>query len=272
MDSPRGRIHLITQVLDGAPASGRRHAPGPLPGLHGLRDRLPIRGPVRPADRGGPRLAAGAPRRGGGVEASRARGGGVGQALRANCRAGPSPAGSTAGTARSPRDRAVRGRDLRDVPLPAPPPRPDRPAARRAADRPGPAGSAQRGHPLAPELAAALRLAPPAPARRGRSGTRPGRLPARMPAAAPRRAVVGMLTGCVQQVFFPQVNAATARVLAAEGCDVIIPRGQGCCGALSLHGGRAAEAARFARADHRRRSSAPASTRSWSTRRAAARP
>ena len=56
-----------------------------------------------------------------------------------------------------------------------------------------------------------------------------------------------MLTGCVQQVFFPQVNVATARVLAAEGCDVIIPGDQGCCGALSLHSGRASEAARFAR-------------------------
>jgi glycolate oxidase iron-sulfur subunit len=51
----------------------------------------------------------------------------------------------------------------------------------------------------------------------------------------------------VQRVFFPQVNTATANVLAAEGCDVIIPAGQGCCGALSLHGGRRAEAARFAR-------------------------
>jgi glycolate oxidase iron-sulfur subunit len=48
-------------------------------------------------------------------------------------------------------------------------------------------------------------------------------------------------------VFFPRVNAATARVLALEGCDVIIPRGQGCCGALSLHSGREAEAAAFAR-------------------------
>ena len=56
-----------------------------------------------------------------------------------------------------------------------------------------------------------------------------------------------MLTGCVQSVFFPQVNAATARVLAAEGCDVIIPRAQGCCGALSLHSGREAEASAFAR-------------------------
>jgi glycolate oxidase iron-sulfur subunit len=67
-----------------------------------------------------------------------------------------------------------------------------------------------------------------------------------VPALGTRRAVVGMLTGCVQSVFFPQVNAATARVLAAEGCDVVIPRGQGCCGALSLHSGRVDEAARFA--------------------------
>jgi glycolate oxidase iron-sulfur subunit len=56
-----------------------------------------------------------------------------------------------------------------------------------------------------------------------------------------------MLTGCVQSVFFPGVNAATARVLAAEGCDVVIPGRQGCCGALSVHNGRADEARRFAR-------------------------
>jgi Fe-S oxidoreductase len=100
---------------------------------------------------------------------------------------------------------------------------------------------------LSPVLGAALRLAPPAPVagRRGASGA--GRLPDRVAARGPRRAVVGMLTGCVQSVFFPQVNAATARVLALEGCDVIIPRGQGCCGALSLHSGREAEAAAFAR-------------------------
>jgi glycolate oxidase iron-sulfur subunit len=95
---------------------------------------------------------------------------------------------------------------------------------------------------ISPTLDAALRLAPPPAARTGS-----GRLPARVAAIGPRRAVVGMLTGCVQSVFFPQVNAATARVLAAEGCDVIIPRDQGCCGALSLHSGRRAEAAAFAR-------------------------
>ena len=95
---------------------------------------------------------------------------------------------------------------------------------------------------VSPVLGAALRLAPP-----GVSAAEARPLPSRVPALGTRRAVVGMLTGCVQSVFFPRVNAATARVLAAEGCDVIIPRGQGCCGALSLHSGREAEASAFAR-------------------------
>jgi glycolate oxidase iron-sulfur subunit len=74
---------------------------------------------------------------------------------------------------------------------------------------------------------------------------RPERLPERLPAQGRRRAVVGMLTGCVQSVFFSGVNAATARVLAAEGCEVVIPRGQSCCGALSIHNGRQAEGERL---------------------------
>lgn len=73
------------------------------------------------------------------------------------------------------------------------------------------------------------------------------RLPALVPARGPRRAVVAMLTGCVQRAFFPDVNAATARVLSAEGCDVVVPQSQGCCGALSDHNGRRAEAQAFAR-------------------------
>ncbi|NUT33941.1 MAG: 4Fe-4S dicluster domain-containing protein [Hamadaea sp.] len=77
---------------------------------------------------------------------------------------------------------------------------------------------------------------------------RPEHLPDFLPAHGVRRAVVGMLTGCVQRAFFPAVNAATARVLAAEGCEVVIPSRQGCCGALSVHNGREAEALRFARA------------------------
>jgi glycolate oxidase iron-sulfur subunit len=66
------------------------------------------------------------------------------------------------------------------------------------------------------------------------------------PASAPRRRV-GMLSGCVQQVFFQHVNEATARVLAAEGCEVIIPQTQPCCGALMIHSGLEDQAAHLAR-------------------------
>jgi glycolate oxidase iron-sulfur subunit len=58
---------------------------------------------------------------------------------------------------------------------------------------------------------------------------------------------VGLLTGCVQRLVFPAVNTATIEVLAAEGCDVLAPAGQGCCGALALHAGRLDEARAFAR-------------------------
>ena len=71
--------------------------------------------------------------------------------------------------------------------------------------------------------------------------------PARTPATGTRRLTVGLLTGCVQRLVFPQVNAATVSVLSAEGCDVLAPPGQGCCGALALHAGRVDEARAFAR-------------------------
>jgi glycolate oxidase iron-sulfur subunit len=64
------------------------------------------------------------------------------------------------------------------------------------------------------------------------------KLPAYTPAVGERRARVALLSGCVQDVFFHRVNEATVRVLAAEGCDVLVPAGQGCCGALELHAGR----------------------------------
>jgi glycolate oxidase iron-sulfur subunit len=67
------------------------------------------------------------------------------------------------------------------------------------------------------------------------------------PAAGERRARVGLVTGCVQGVFFPNVNAATTRVLVAEGCEVVVPAAQGCCGALSTHAGRLDEARRLVR-------------------------
>ncbi len=57
------------------------------------------------------------------------------------------------------------------------------------------------------------------------------------PAVGAKRRRVGLLLGCVQREFFSHVNAATVRVLAAEGCEVIAPQAQGCCGALLVHAG-----------------------------------
>jgi glycolate oxidase iron-sulfur subunit len=91
---------------------------------------------------------------------------------------------------------------------------------------------------LPPSLGAMENLLPPI--------QRKEKVPALTPAVGQKRARVGMLLGCVQREFFPAVNAATARVLAAEGCEVVAPR-QGCCGALSLHIGREAEALQRAR-------------------------
>jgi glycolate oxidase iron-sulfur subunit len=72
-------------------------------------------------------------------------------------------------------------------------------------------------------------------------------VPAQTPAIGVRRMSVGLLTGCVQRLVFPNVNAASVNVLSAEGCEVLAPRDQGCCGALALHAGRLDEARRFAR-------------------------
>ena len=72
-------------------------------------------------------------------------------------------------------------------------------------------------------------------------------LPECVQAQGERRLRVGLLLGCVQRVLFPEVNAATARVLAAEGCEVVIPRNQCCCGALMIHAGEEKEALDYAR-------------------------
>ena len=58
-----------------------------------------------------------------------------------------------------------------------------------------------------------------------------------LPAAGKPRARVAMFTGCVADVFFRQTHWATARVLAANGCDVLVPREQVCCGAIHFHAG-----------------------------------
>jgi len=93
---------------------------------------------------------------------------------------------------------------------------------------------------LPARLAQLADLAPPAAASQ--------ELPAHVDAQGNKRMHVGLVAGCVQRVFFPNVNAATLRVLSAEGCEVDVPVGQGCCGALSLHSGREEEAKGFARA------------------------
>ena len=62
-------------------------------------------------------------------------------------------------------------------------------------------------------------------------------MPHRIAPQGERRWRVGLLLGCVQSVFFPEVNAATVRVLSAEGCEIIIPPDQSCCGALMTHAG-----------------------------------
>ncbi len=73
------------------------------------------------------------------------------------------------------------------------------------------------------------------------------RLPEWTPSAGPSRGRAGLLQGCVQRVFFHDVNAASARVLSAEGFDVFAPRLPGCCGALPMHAGEEPLARRLAR-------------------------
>jgi glycolate oxidase iron-sulfur subunit len=72
-------------------------------------------------------------------------------------------------------------------------------------------------------------------------------IPSVTPAQGSQRRRVGLLLGCVQREFFPQVNAATVRVLAAEGCEVVAPQDQPCCGALLVHAGEEASAIVLAR-------------------------
>lgn len=67
------------------------------------------------------------------------------------------------------------------------------------------------------------------------------------PAMGAKKWKVVVLTGCVQGAFFPEINDATVEVLRAAGCDVLVPRGQGCCGALSIHSGRLEEGRNFAK-------------------------
>lgn len=205
MDSPRGRIHLLGQLLEGQPMSG------PVVGHFDACLGCLACVPACPSGVRYDRI----------IEETRvlverdAKRGPVQRALRAGIFAlFPYPR----------RMRALRG------PL-------------RLARRLGLANPRLAGR-LHPALGAMVGLAPPLHRR--------VRLPARVPARpggrpGPARAVVGLLTGCVQSAFFSHVSAATARVLALEGCDVIVPPRQGCCGALARHSGRDAQARAQAR-------------------------
>jgi glycolate oxidase iron-sulfur subunit len=96
---------------------------------------------------------------------------------------------------------------------------------------------------LVPRLAAMTAMTPQTSVKRSLT-----RLPERFEARGERRGTVALLQGCVQRVFFGHVNEATARVLAAEGFEVHVPRLPRCCGALPLHAGEDPEARTLAKA------------------------
>ncbi|MSS72294.1 MAG: 4Fe-4S dicluster domain-containing protein [Candidatus Latescibacteria bacterium] len=70
---------------------------------------------------------------------------------------------------------------------------------------------------------------PPGPLRRP--------LPEVTPALGPTRHRVGFLTGCIMSLLFGKINRDTVRVLARNGCEVVAPSEQVCCGALNIHNG-----------------------------------
>ncbi|HEY9800344.1 MAG TPA: heterodisulfide reductase-related iron-sulfur binding cluster [Leptolyngbyaceae cyanobacterium] len=72
-------------------------------------------------------------------------------------------------------------------------------------------------------------------------------LPTIIPAQGEKRYRVGVILGCVQRLFFSPVNEATVRVLTANGCEVVIPKSQGCCAALPEHQGQTEQAKALAR-------------------------
>ena len=71
-------------------------------------------------------------------------------------------------------------------------------------------------------------------------------LPELLPAKGPRRARVMLFSGCVGDVMFRHTNWATARVLQENGCEVLVPKGQVCCGAIHFHAGNDAPAQEMA--------------------------
>jgi glycolate oxidase iron-sulfur subunit len=101
------------------------------------------------------------------------------------------------------------------------------------------------------ERSGLLRLLPPTLRRMQamlpRLSSAPSRLPEVLPPIGPKRARVALFLGCVADAMYPDTTAATARVLQQNGCEVVIPRGQVCCGAIHYHSGAEAPALDLAR-------------------------
>ncbi len=95
---------------------------------------------------------------------------------------------------------------------------------------------------LSPQLASMECILPAIPANAFRDD-----FPEVLPARGQKRFRVGLVLGCVQRVLFADVNHATARVLTANGCEVVVPKSQGCCAALPYHQGEEAQARALAR-------------------------
>ena len=94
------------------------------------------------------------------------------------------------------------------------------------------------GRPLTMVAVGVVRTSPDAAVRQ---------LPELTPARGESRGRIALMQGCVQRVFFGDVNAATVRVLAAEGFEVHAPRKPRCCGSLMMHAGLEEEALVLAR-------------------------
>ncbi len=110
---------------------------------------------------------------------------------------------------------------------------------------------ARLGRPLAPLFAAIKPLKPFAAMLRLAPSNVPAKAaindPAVHTAEGPRQKRVALLTGCAQSVLDPKINEATVRLLNRLGVEVVVPKGEGCCGALVHHMGQEDEALGFAR-------------------------
>ena len=208
MDSPRGRIFTIKSLAEGRISLSDRRRPTST-SVSGVAPARPCARPacLRPAHRGGSRGDR-APAAGGAAAAA--------VPLAQLHGAAPEPAAA----------RRRRGR----------------PALYQASGLRRLARASGLLRLLPYPLSAWEPLLPELPPRRDRAP-----LPERIPAVGARRGTVGLLAGCIQQVAFGPQNRATARVLARNGAEVVVPPDQACCGALHAHAGEHSTALALAR-------------------------